>query len=124
MTRRGFSTILNRMVYYYDNPLDRVFSALSDPTRRAIVDRLSREGPLAIGQLAAPFAMSLPAVMKHVGVLAEAGIVARTKTGRTVLCRLTPDPMASAHAWLEHYAEFWTKRLDALDRYLDEEDGQ
>lgn len=94
--------------------LDRTFAALSDPTRRAIVARLGAEDGLSVSELARPFAMSLPAVMKHLDVLGDAGLVSRTKVGRTVTCRLEAEPMREAMAWLERYERFWTAGLDRL----------
>lgn len=94
--------------------LDRIFSALSDPTRRAILARLSEGDAFTVSTLAAPLPMSLPAVLKHLDVLEGAGLIARSKTGRTVTCRLTPAPMEDAMAWLERYRRFWTESLDRL----------
>src|ERR1700756_3345630 len=88
--------ILNQMVKFSAAPLDRTFAALSDATRRALVLRLAQEPGLSVSELAAPFAMSLPAVMKHLDVLSDAGLVARAKTGRTVACRLRAEPMEEA----------------------------
>jgi DNA-binding transcriptional ArsR family regulator len=97
-----------------DPPLDRIFAALSDPSRRAILARLADAPSLSISELARPLPMSLPAVMKHLDVLETAGLIARQKTGRTVACRITPAPLADARAWLEHYARFWSEGLDRL----------
>lgn len=94
--------------------LDRTFAALSDPTRRAIVARLGDENALSVSEIARPFAMSLPAVMKHLDVLTDAGLVTRTKVGRTVTCRLEAEPMREAVAWLGRYERFWTASLDRL----------
>ena len=77
----------------YHQTLDRTFAALGDPTRRAILARLEREGSATVSQLAQPFSIKLPAVMKHLDVLDDAGLVVRTKTGRTVTVRLSPEPM-------------------------------
>jgi DNA-binding transcriptional ArsR family regulator len=96
------------MVYYSPAALDRTFAALADPTRRALVARLSEADDVSISELAKPFAMSLPAVMKHLDVLSDAGMVARTKTGRTVACRLRAEPMEKANEWLNRYQRFWT----------------
>lgn len=100
--------------------LDQTFAALADPTRRAIVSRLAR-GDLSLGELAQPFDMSLPAVFKHVGVLADAGLVIREKQGRQLFCRLSAAPLKSAMEWLATYRQFWDERLDALGRYLQQE---
>src|SRR5438046_1580280 len=98
------------------SPLDATFSALSDPTRRAILARLAKSD-WTVGQLARPFAMSLPAVSKHVKVLEAAGLVARERDGRVHRCRFLPGPMRSAAEWIAHYREFWEDRLDALGAY-------
>jgi DNA-binding transcriptional ArsR family regulator len=95
-------------------PLDRVFGALADPTRRAILARLEEEDGLSVTALARPLTISLPAVLKHLDVLEGAGLIARRKTGRTVNCRLTPAPMEDAMAWLERYRRFWSESLDRL----------
>ena len=99
--------------------LDRIFGALSDPTRRALVERLAAEEGLSVSELAKPFAMSLPAVMKHLDVLEGAGLVARQKTGRTVSCRLVAEPMEDAMGWLARYARFWSESLDRLAAELE-----
>jgi DNA-binding transcriptional ArsR family regulator len=108
------------MVYHRDGALDRAFSALADPTRRAILDRLTRGDALAVSEIAAPFAVSLPAVIKHLDVLARAGLVARTKSGRTVRCTLTPAPMETAMQWLSRYERFWSEKLDRLAAFVEE----
>jgi DNA-binding transcriptional ArsR family regulator len=107
------------MVDYEPAPLDLAFAALADPTRRAILDRLAREDGLAVTAIAAPFAVSLPAVMKHLDVLARAGLVEREKTGRTVHCRLRAAPMETAMQWLARYERFWSERLDALAKFVE-----
>jgi DNA-binding transcriptional ArsR family regulator len=109
------------MVYYSPNPLDRTFAALADPTRRALLARLSRTDGLSVSALAEPFAMSLPAVMKHLDVLSDAGLVTRAKSGRTVSCRLRAEPMHEANEWLNRYQRFWSERLDQLAAFLEEE---
>jgi DNA-binding transcriptional ArsR family regulator len=109
------------MVDYSNAQLDLAFAALADPTRRAIVDRLARQPELAVTEIAGPFKVSLPAVMKHLDVLARAGLVEREKTGRTVHCRLRAAPMESAMQWLTRYERFWTERLDALAKFVEEE---
>jgi DNA-binding transcriptional ArsR family regulator len=97
--------------------LDRVFSALSDPTRRAILQALSRS-PSTITEIAKPFPVSLNAISKHVMVLERAGLVHREIKGREHHCRIAPDPLAEANLWLEHYRQFWEQRLDALQVYV------
>lgn len=96
-----------------DEALDLTFAALSDPTRRAVVRRLGL-GEATVGELAAPFAMSLPAVSKHVSVLERAGLVHRERRGRLHYCRLRPENLAAAAAWLDRHKDFWTTQLTAL----------
>ncbi|WP_248313307.1 helix-turn-helix domain-containing protein [Bosea sp. F3-2] len=81
--------------------------------------RLEQEDGLSVSELAKPFPVSLPAIMKHLDVLSDAGLVTRTKTGRTVSCRLNAEPMEEAMGWLAHYQRFWTQRLDALEALLE-----
>jgi DNA-binding transcriptional ArsR family regulator len=109
------------MVEYYKPNLDRTFAALADPTRRALLARLSEIDTISISELAKPFTMSLPAVMKHLDVLSDAGLVIRNKTGRTVACSLRAAPMEQANDWLNRYQRFWTQRLDQLAAFLEEE---
>ena len=97
--------------------LDRVFSALSDPTRRAIVVRLAR-GSATVGELAAPFRMTLPAVTKHIKVLERAGLLSREIEGRVHRCSLSGEPMAEASAWIERHRAFWAAQLDSLSDYF------
>lgn len=103
--------------------VDEVFHALSHPTRRDMLARL-RQSDLTVGQLAAPFDVSLAAASKHVGVLERAGLVQRTVHGRTHVCRLTPEPLAMAAAWLETYETYWNERLDALEQALLDGSGE
>ena len=103
--------ILNYMVKLNPLALDRTFAALADPTRRALLARLAAEPDLSVSALARPFAVSLPAIMKHLDVLSDAGLVARNKSGRTVTCRLTPAPMQAAVDWLNRYERFWSESL-------------
>src|SRR5450432_2672433 len=106
----------------YENPaLDRTFDALADPTRRALLARLGRQHSISVSDLAQPFAMSLPAIMKHLDVLSDAGLIARTKSGRTVACRLTATPMEQAMDWLNRYQRFWSENLDRLAAFVEEE---
>jgi DNA-binding transcriptional ArsR family regulator len=109
------------MVYLSQPSLDRTFAALADPTRRALLAQLGEHAEVSVSELARPFTMSLPAVMKHLDVLSEAGLIAREKTGRTVICRLQAAPMAEATEWLNRYEKFWSERLDRLAAYLEEE---
>jgi DNA-binding transcriptional ArsR family regulator len=110
------------MVEFSATQLDLAFAALADPTRRAIVDRLASVPDLSVSELAAPFAVSLPAVMKHLDVLARANLIERHKTGRTVRCRLQPGPMEAAMLWLARYERFWSEGLDRLAAFVEEEE--
>ncbi len=107
------------MVSFQSPRLDRTFSVLADATRRAILLRLSESPDLTISEIAQPFPVSLPNILKHIGVLAEAGLVTREKTGRIVRCRLVPGPLEEATQWLNYYEKFWSERLDALGRHLE-----
>jgi DNA-binding transcriptional ArsR family regulator len=100
--------------------LDRTFAALSDPTRRALVARLVESDGLSVSELAKPFPVSLPAVMKHLDVLSNAGLVARNKTGRVVACQLKAEPMEQAMEWLNRYLRFWNIQLDRLAAFVEE----
>src|SRR5215210_3237480 len=97
--------------------LDAVFSALADPTRRAIVERLV-EGEATVSQLAKPFDVSLPAISRHLRVLGEAELIARRKYGRVHYCSLVEDPLKDAIAWMIHYGTFWEERLASLEALL------
>ncbi|MBR0718699.1 helix-turn-helix transcriptional regulator [Bradyrhizobium liaoningense] len=109
------------MVKYQAETLDRTFAALSDPTRRALLARLGERESLSVSELAEPFPMSLPAIMKHLDVLRDAGLIVREKTGRTVACRLTAQPMEQAMDWLNRYARFWSDNLDRLAAFVEED---
>lgn len=102
--------------------MDSVFHALSDSTRRQMLQQLAI-GEQTVSQLAQPFEMSLAAASKHIKVLEKAGLIHREVHGRTHLCRLDPGPLASAHRWLSVYEQFWTNRLDALEQLLINEDA-
>jgi DNA-binding transcriptional ArsR family regulator len=117
---RARQTILNLMVNHESNPLDRTFGALADPTRRALLARLGTGDEVSVSDLSAPFALSLPAVMKHLKVLEGAGLLSRRKHGRVVLCRLRAAPLDEAQAWLAEQRAFWTTRLDALAGLLED----
>lgn len=97
--------------------LDFTFAALADPTRRAIVDRLTK-GPVRVTDLAEPFDMSLNAVSKHVKALERAGLVRRTRAGREHLIALDPEPLEQVARWVSHYERFWNDRLDKLERFV------
>lgn len=105
------------MVKYHSHRLDVVFSALSDPTRRALLERLSR-GTSSVTKLADTFDISLPAVSKHLRVLENAGLLEREKNGRVHRCHLQSKPLKDAAEWLDRYRRFWEERFDALDTYL------
>jgi len=106
--------------------LDRVFQALADPTRRGMVERLVR-GPASVSELSRPLAMSLPAVMQHLQVLEDAGLVRSEKTGRVRTCRIEPDALRAAEAWVTGQRTAWETKLDRLGDYLagqDTDDSQ
>jgi len=100
---------------------DAVFRALSDPTRRAMLDRLRRR-ERSVGDLGAPFEISQPAISQHLKVLIEAGLVRSTKRGRERIYTLEPDALRLAYDWLAHFEAFWTEKLDALGAFLDGEE--
>jgi DNA-binding transcriptional ArsR family regulator len=112
------------MAKYPATQLDRTFAALVDPTRRAILVRLGEDESVSVGELARPFAIKLPAVMKHLDVLTAAGLITRSKTGRTVAVRLAPEPMQEAMAWLRRYERFWSASLDRLAAYAEAEEAK
>jgi DNA-binding transcriptional ArsR family regulator len=112
------------MVKYQHTGLDHVFAAIADPTRRALITQLSEGKGASISDLARPFPMSLPAIMKHLDVLTDAALISRTKTGRTVICRLTAAPLEQAMDWLRRYERFWSEQLDRLAAYVEEESCQ
>ena len=111
------SVILNHMVEYGKGELDRVFGAMADPTRRAMLAALSDKAS-TISELARPFPVSFSAISKHVLVLERAGLIRREVLGREHHLRLEAKPLRDAAAWLEHYREFWEVRLDALERHI------
>jgi DNA-binding transcriptional ArsR family regulator len=99
--------------------LDRIFFALSDPTRRAIMGRLAA-GSSTVGELAAPFPISAPAISKHMKILEGAGLISRRIVGRQHHCTLKPRALEEAQDWLGYYRSFWEARLDELERFLEE----
>lgn len=103
--------------------LDRTFHALSDPTRRAMVQRLSR-GPATVSELAKPLAISLPAVMQHLAVLEDSGVVTSKKVGRVRTCQVEPKALTAAERWITERRQLWERRLDRLGAYLDETAGE
>lgn len=114
--------MFNRMVQR-SKSLDGVFAALSDPTRRAMLRRLSAR-ERTIGELAEPFRMSFAAASKHVRVLERAGLLRRRVEGRSHICRIAPAPLAAAEEWLRYYEKFWRGQLHALEAVLDAEDDR
>ena len=105
------------MVAIADEPLDAVFGALADPTRRAILERLS-EGEATVTKLAEPFDISLPAVSRHLKVLERAGLISRSRDAQWRPCRLEAEPLKEVNEWLEQYRRFWEESFDRLDEYL------
>jgi len=103
--------------------LSLTFSALADPTRRAILARLS-SGPASVNEIAAPFSMSLPAISKHLKVLERAQLIARGKEAQWRPCEIKAAPLKEANDWMEQYRQFWEARFDRLDAYLAEIQGQ
>ncbi len=101
--------------------LDLVFGALSDPTRRGMLERLA-EGETNVRTLAEPYDISQPAVSKHLAVLERAGLVARTKHGREHRIRAVPAPLEEARSWIGHYARHWKRQFDAVEAYLEAHD--
>jgi DNA-binding transcriptional ArsR family regulator len=112
------------LVNYNPHDLDRVFATLSDPTRRAILARLAREESVSISALAEPFSIKLPAVMKHLDVLADAGLITRSKQGRTVQVGLSPAPLREATEWLRRYERFWSPALDRLAAHAERKEAE
>src|SRR5947208_4241527 len=98
--------MLSQMVKRVEDPLGATFGALADPTRRAIVERLTR-GEATVGELAEPFEISLPAISRHLNVLEDAGLLARAKEGRVRHCRLLEEPLRNALGWIAAYGSFW-----------------
>ena len=99
--------------------LSSTFSAIADPTRRAILVRLSR-GEAAVKELAEPFRMTLPAITKHLKVLEKAGLIERSRSAQMRPCKLRAKPLKEAASWIDHYRRFWEGSLDRLDNYLRE----
>ncbi len=113
--------IVNQMVKHVadQHRLDLTFSALADPTRRAILGRLTR-GEASVTELSEPFHISLPAISKHLKVLQRAGLIARDRKAQWRPCRLQARPLKEAADWVEHYRRFWEQSFDRLDDYLHE----
>lgn len=111
------------MVELHTDKLDTVFHALGDATRRHMLRDLT-EGERTVSQLAEPFSISLAAASKHIKALENAGLIRREVRGRVHICRLEAAPLAGAHEWLAFYEQFWTSRLNILDRLLREDDAR
>lgn len=118
------------MVKHKAADLDRTFGALVDPTRRTILarleraDRLEADRGVSVSELAKPLPIKLPAVMKHLDVLENAGLIRRSKQGRTVTVRLQPAPIKEALGWLHRHERFWSNRLDRLARHAERAEAE
>jgi DNA-binding transcriptional ArsR family regulator len=123
LTAEASVCIVHYMVNYMERRLDRTFAALTDRTRRAILARLESEVSASVSELAKPFAIKLPAVMKHLDVLHEAGLITRSKDGRVVTVRIRPEPMREAMDWLRRYERFWSGSLDRLTAYAESKEA-
>ncbi len=115
----GLCYILNHMVKYMEPVLDTTFAALSDPTRRGVLEQLVR-GDASITDLAERFHMTLTGMKKHVGVLEQAGLVSTEKIGRVRTCRLGLRGLEQEAEWIERYRQLWAERFDALDKIVEE----
>jgi DNA-binding transcriptional ArsR family regulator len=104
---------------HYSQTLDRTFFALSDPTRRGILERLAR-GPATIGELAEPFGLTLNGLKKHVGILETVDLVITEKVGRARECRLGPAQLKDATSWIDDYRRVWERQLDRFGAYVEE----
>lgn len=111
--------LILKHVLNYQQPLDSVFQALADPTRRGMIARLSR-GPASVSELAEPLDMSLPAVVQHLQVLETSGLISTEKVGRVRTCRLDAKALTSAEDWISSQRASWEARLDRLGEYLEE----
>ncbi len=103
--------------------LDAIFSALADPTRRAILAMLLVDD-MAVTDVAAPFQMSLTAISKHLGILADAGLISRERRGRVIWCKLEPDSLRAASVWMQGFGQFEAMDLDAFEAFLDAPENQ
>ena len=122
LTPPEIRAILRYMVKHQASEIDRTFSALADPTRRALLLRLKDEPGLSVSELARPMSLKLPGLMKHLDVLSDAGLIARAKTGRTVSVHLVAAPMLEAMEWLKRYERLWTVSLDRLVALVEEDE--
>ena len=118
-TARGRAFILNHMVHYTNAHLDASFAALSDVTRRGVLEQLGR-AEASISDLATKFDMTLTGMKKHVGVLESAGLVVTQKVGRVRTCRIGAQRLEEVAAWIDRYDELWDARFDALDQVVEE----
>lgn len=107
----------------YSNVLDSAFQALSDPTRRSVIDRLGR-GPASISELAEPFDMALPSFMKHVRILEHGGWITTTKVGRVRTCTLDAAPFSAVEGWLQQQRDMWEAHTDRLERFVTTQEKQ
>lgn len=112
------------MAKHYTSGMDRTFWALADATRRGVLQRLMDEPGISVTELAGSFSLKLPGMTKHLDVLSDAGLITRTKTGRTVAVSLATAPMQEAIAWLNRYQRFWSVSLDRLTAFAEEGDPQ
>lgn len=102
----------------FSTDLDRAFSALADPTRRAIIGRLC-DGPKSVSELCEPFELTLPSLLKHVRVLEQGGLVRSEKIGRVRICRIEPDALHATEAWIRAHVSAWESRLDRLEAHIE-----
>lgn len=102
----------------YETELDRSFSALADPTRRAIVGRLCN-GPKSIGELSKPFEMALPSLLKHVQILERSGLISSEKVGRIRTCRIEPQALRATELWIQQHISTWEQRLDRMEAHIE-----
>jgi DNA-binding transcriptional ArsR family regulator len=126
LTNSMDAPIVHHMVNYprQQPALDKVFATLADPTRRAILSRLAQAESLSVSELARPFDIKLPAVMKHLDVLGDAGLITRKKRGRTVDVRLSARPLRRASEWLRDYERFWSSALDRLVAHAEHKEAE
>lgn len=112
-------SLIVKYMLNYQAPLDLAFQALADPARRAMMDRLA-QGPASVSELAKPLPMSLPAVMLHLKVLEESGLVKSEKVGRVRTCRIEPQMLSQAERWISERRQMWERNLDRLGAFLEE----
>lgn len=102
----------------FSTELDRAFSALADPTRRAIVSRLC-DGPKSVSELSEPFEIALPSLLKHVRVLEQSGLISSEKNGRVRTCKIEPHALRATEAWIHQHISAWEKRLDRMEAHIE-----